>query len=105
MTEEEKRREAARRGKIQKEKRRRRLIWKRRIVIAGMMLVLALIIFVISAIRSCHQEAVETQARIRKEKEEKEEAFFESYKWGIISIYTSEAGSMSITVKHFGVTL
>ena len=71
MTEEEKRREAARRGKIQKEKRRRRLIWKRRIVIAGMMLVLALIIFVISAIRSCHQEAVETQARIRKEKEEK----------------------------------
>ena len=73
MTEEEKRREAARRGKIQKEKRRRRLIWKRRIVIAGMMLVLALIIFVISAIRSCHQEAVETQARIRKEKEEKEE--------------------------------
>ena len=34
-----------------------------------------------------------------------ESAFFESYKWGIISIYTSEAGSMSITVKHFGVTL
>ena len=32
-------------------------------------------------------------------------AFFESYKWGIISIYTSEAGSMSITVNHVGITL
>ena len=74
MTEEEQRMEMERRRKIRREKRRRKLIWKRRILIAGMLCVLLMIIFIISSIRSCHRKAVETQAKIEKQKaKEKEE--------------------------------
>lgn len=34
-----------------------------------------------------------------------EGAFLKSYKWSVISVYTSKAGRMSITVNHVGVTL
>ena len=68
MTEEEKRRELARRKRIRREKRRKKLIWKRRILIGCMVLIVGLI----SAIRSCHQKAVETDAKIQAEKEAKE---------------------------------
>lgn len=74
MTEEEQRMEMERRRRIRREKRRRKLIWKRRILIAGMIVVLLLIIFVIFSIRSCRRKAVETQAKIEKQKaQEKEE--------------------------------
>ena len=72
MTEEEKRRELARRKRIRREKRRKKLIWKRRILIGCMVLILVLIVGLISSIRSCHQKAVETDAKIQAEKEAKE---------------------------------